>query len=465
MGGNLYRSPMAGAGLVARLRSSARLSALYRGLRGFVLGPPRPPKVVTPPAPKPASGYGVGLLRGIAPVPSPRSRYRVNLVVPTVDAARTFGGIRTALDVFDAIGAGSGERRIISLGAFGVVADDAIATYAHVEGSDDPEDALQLIVLDGPVAPLAVRSNDVFLATFWTTAEAVGRIRAWQASTFGSAPARFAYLIQDYEPGFYPSSGQSSLARATYTNLSETIAIFNTSLLRDFFHASGISFAREFAFEPRLLPALRRAMTSPSVKRSRTIVIYGRPDTPRNAFPAIIDGLAAWRTSDPQAAGWRLVSVGQTHPDIDLGGGLLLESLGKLALDAYAGLLRTSAIGISLMVSPHPSYPPLEMAHLGMLVLTNGYEGKDLSAWHSNIRSTDDLSARAIAAQLSELCRAFEADPEAGDAGRPLRPDFIAETSAFAFADQVAAALREGAERDTAGPAASTDRPEALAPH
>ena len=111
-------------------------------------------------------------------------------------------------------------------------------------------------------------------------------------------------------------------------------------------------------------------------------MVYGRPGIPRNAFPAIVDGLRAWRASDSNATGWNIISVGEAHPDIDLGGGSTLHSIGKLDLDAYAALLRGSAIGVSLMVSPHPSYPPLEMAHLGMLVLTNGFGAKDLSTWH-----------------------------------------------------------------------------------
>ena len=72
-----------------------------------------------------------------------------------------------------------------------------------------------------------------------------------------------------------------------------------------------------------------------------------------------------------------------------------MRSIGKLDLDAYAALLRESAIGISLMVSPHPSYPPLEMAHLGMLVLTNRFAAKDLATWHPNITAVDDISAEA----------------------------------------------------------------------
>lgn len=51
---------------------------------------------------------------------------------------------------------------------------------------------------------------------------------------------------------------------------------------------------------------------------------------------------------------------------------------------------------------PHPSYPPLETAHLGLLTLTNGFGGKDLATWHTNISTLDEISADEIASRLSE---------------------------------------------------------------
>ncbi len=96
------------------------------------------------------------------------------------------------------------------------------------------------------------------------------------------------------------------------------------------------------------------------------------------------------------------------------------------------------------MISPHPSYPPLDMAHLGMLVATNRFGAKDLSTWHQNIRSLASLSAEGIAAALRDLTDAFEADPGAGDRGEPLRPDFLADGPLFPFAEELAERLKAG---------------------
>jgi beta-1,2-rhamnosyltransferase WsaF-like protein len=81
------------------------------------------------------------------------------------------------------------------------------------------------------------------------------------------------------------------------------------------------------------------------------------------------------------------------------------------------------------------------MAHLGMLVATNRFAAKDLSTWHQNIRSLDNLSADGIAAALRELTAAFEADQGTGDRGRPLRPEFLADGPLVPFAGELAERL------------------------
>lgn len=446
--------------LRAASRSSPRLASLYRGVRGFALGGPAPKGS----EPSPPIQDRVGQLRRPFLVVSPRSGYRLNLVVPTVDGAGTFGGIRTALDLFETVGADVSERRIVSVARHPPQGPVAVPAYTPVDGGDDPEIPLQLVRASRAADRLAVRPNDVFLATYWTTAEFVGRIRRWQGTTYGFVPERFGYVIQDFEPGFYAFSAEWMLARATYNQPAETIAVYNTSALRDHFHGTGIRFEQEYTFEPRLLPELRAAMAAPPTVRSRTIVVYGRPGTPRNAFPAIVDGLRAWHAANADASRWDLVSVGRSHPDIDLGGGAVLRSIGKLDLDGYAALLRRAAIGISLMISPHPSYPPLEMASLGMLVLTNRFGAKDLSTWHSNIRTTDDISAEGLATQLEAICLAFEQDPDLGVAGRALRPEFLSETPAFPFASRLATDLRAGVRDGDLGAVAPFEQSETATP-
>ncbi len=370
---------------------------------------------------------------------------RLNLLIPTLNPARTFGGARTALDLSDALATSFPRHRIITFTPVSNAGLAGLLGFQLVEPADDSHYDRQVVAVprDGDVS-LPVGPEDVFLATFWTTAELAVRVAKWQAAEYDQPVRPFGYLVQDFEPGFYPWSGQWALARQTYAGDVPTIAVINTSLLRDHLAGEGIRFAGEFTFEPRLAAALRPFLDEPPRERTRRIVVYGRPETPRNAFPLIVDGLREWARTDPKARGWKVESAGRKHPSIDLAPGLLLRSLGKLELAAYGALLRESAVGLSLMISPHPSYPPLDMAHLGMLVATNRFAAKDLSTWHENIRSLAGLSADAIAAALRDLTDAFEADPGAGDRGGPLRPDFLAIGPLFPFAEELAERLKAG---------------------
>jgi hypothetical protein len=386
---------------------------------------------------------GIRELIRVAPRRSASDAIRLNVVVPTVADDRTFGGIQTAIDVFDAIAEGIDRRRIVSARAIEPSDAAAFPAYRYVTDAEDADDPWQLVTLMHQDAPLVVGPNDVFIATHWTTAALVIDIRRWQAETYGRAPARFIYLIQDFEPGFYPWSASYLLACATYDAQDSTIAIFNTGLLQRYFHGVGIRFPTEFAFEPRLSPALRRALETPPATRERRIIVYGRPAKPRNLFPFLVDGLRAWRRAMPGSSAWAVLSAGQSHPDVDLGDGAVLRSLGKLDLDGYGALLRTSAIGVSMMASPHPSYPPLEMAQFGLLVLTNRFGEKDLSEWHTNITSLVTFSPAGFAEDLEALCRRFDADPTVGDHGRLLHADYLDEGPQFPFAGDVASLLRE----------------------
>ena len=80
--------------------------------------------------------------------------------------------------------------------------------------------------------------------------------------------------------------------------------------------------------------------------------------------------------------------------------------------------MRESDILLSLMLSPHPSYPPLEMAASGGLVVTTCYEGKSASQLAS-------LSANIIATEPT-----LEAITAGLATARSLVPNWAARTSA-----------------------------------
>jgi O-antigen biosynthesis protein len=342
------------------------------------------------------------------PTPAQGSALRLNIILPSINASHYFGGIHTAVLLYRELCAHFPRSRVIlsdaapELGALARLPDHVLG-HAHM-----PATAAREVVAysDRYLKPLCVEPGDFWLCTAWWTAYAAQRLQAWQAKELG-VRGDLLYLIQDFEPGFYPWSSNHIAALSTYRP-EQDFAIFNTGLLADYFDQQGLSFRRRTVFEPTLNQGLRPSLPAAASgePRERRIVIYGRPSTPRNAFELICEALRLWRWRFPNAAAWTIVSPGELMQDLDIGG-VQVHGLGKLVMGAYADLLATSSVGLSLMVSPHPSYPPLEMAAFGMRVITNGYANKDLSRLSSNIHSVAP-TPEAIADALARSCTEAE---------------------------------------------------------
>jgi O-antigen biosynthesis protein len=336
---------------------------------------------------------------------------RLNLLVPALSAKHVFGGIATALRFFEALGKDYENLRII-------LTDEATFTP---EDNFEYKDwsILSLEALDQPgrcVVPaadrygktLSIGQNDYFIATAWWTAILTKSLQSKQAEIYNlNATRRFIYLIQDFEPGFYPWSSRYALAESTYKDNSGLVAVFNTSILRNFFEEEGFKFRKSYCFEPVLHQGLKPYLNEvATTKRTKRILVYGRPSTARNAYEIIILALMMWANKSG-LSGWEFISVGEMHKPIELGNGNVLHSLGKLSIEAYAEMLLGSYAGISLMISPHPSYPPLEMAAFGLKVITNKYESKDLSYFSDNIISIDYAAPELVCDALRSLTNQF----------------------------------------------------------
>jgi len=423
----------------ARLRGAspstfARLMYAYRGARALGEGL-RSAAVGTP----------AKFLEPIAPPEPVRSRFpdiRLNLLIPTIEVGRSFGGVNTALEFWRALSARCPNVRLVTFDAPHVEATSLAEAsgYTLVSPGEESRAPRQITYLGGPAlrSRLGVGPSDLFIGTFWRTALAGQALVAWQAREFGVEPRPLTYLIQDFEPGFYPWSDEYVLADSTYTSENPTYAIFNSTTLQEYFNANRYRFAREYAFEPQLNRALAQRLESlRGSPKIRSVLIYGRPNSPRNAFGLIVDGLRLWQRRFPNARDWTISSAGEVHGDIALGKGVTIRNVGKLSLDGYTRLLAKSAVGVSLMVSPHPSYPPLEMAHFGVRVLSNSFANKNLGSWHENLTSLDVPSPERLAESLCALCSRYEADPTGGWTARSQMPHYLEAAEQFPFVDDL----------------------------
>lgn len=360
------------------------------------------------PEPCGVEAFNIPEIAPIVPRPSKLQGTRLNLLIPSIEFRDTYGGVSTALRIFEKLKSSVPHARIL-------VTDAVVQDYDKKKFSEYTLSAPLLDSTGNSILELHDRNNvtidvsagDIFLASAWWTAYIARPLIHWQREYYKLEPKPLFYIIQDYEPGFYPWSSRYMLAESTYKADVPTVAIFNTGILQEFFERLGYSFLQKYHFNPTINPMLlEKAKIAQKTNRSSPyqLFVYGRPSVPRNAFEIIIQGLHIWANSYPNAKNWNIVSAGEKHPEIPLGNGIKLVSVGKLSLEEYANELTRSSVGLSIMISPHPSYPPLEMAAFGLEVVTNSFANKNLSEGSSSILSIQNLSPEAIASALTDAC-------------------------------------------------------------
>lgn len=339
-----------------------------------------------------------------------RENYRLNLVVPSLNDKHVFGGIATALRCFEAIGNNLGcEMRIIIIDAeLNQKAKEKYGKIYRIVSPEKNSSARYQIVsmVNRKNRKMPVSEKDQFMFTSWWSAYIIqSEYRNWMQSKRLN-PMPFLYLIQDYEPGFYAWSSNYLMAESTYRCEYPQYAIFNSHELRDYVLNKGYSFEKVFCFEPVLNSSLKKRVKNldKTLFKRKQILVYGRPSVDRNAFGLLVESLKRWVKIQENVDSWTILSAGEQHAPVSLGEGIYLESVGKLSIDEYAKVLEESYAGISLMVSPHPSYPPLEMAVFDVKVITNNYSNKNISAFSKNITSVDNVSPVFIAQTLKEIC-------------------------------------------------------------
>jgi hypothetical protein len=338
---------------------------------------------------------------------APRPAFVV--LVPTLNPTEIFAGVATALD----IGLGLANRGLpVRFVATDLPISSPNASQGFLlsrlgAGTVEPALTDRISLQCGVSASsLLAHPGDVFLATAWWSAHVADTL----IREHGLRHSRFYYLIQDYEPNFYPWGPEFADALASYDFDFEPV--FNTTLLRDHFAAQGFGFAgpSALAFHPAIDVARYAKRTRPDRARGtpRRLALYGRPEVPRNMYATAIESLGRFlevEALEPREI--ELVSVGLAHAPVVLPGGHLLKSLGKLPWDEYPDFLLETDVGLSLMYSPHPSHPPIEMAASGVRVVTNRFGPKDLAALSPAIDSVE----ATIPALTGALSRAWKAPP------------------------------------------------------
>lgn len=335
----------------------------------------------------PAMDFGhVGwIFHNVSPLalrPSPAQPRRVNLLLATINFDYLFGGYIGMFNLALRLRREGHTVRIVLLDETDVQVNAWRARIARYPGLGDLFDAVELAYRYDRALPLDVSPHDRFIAT-----------SGWSAHVAHKAEAalgrdRFLFLIQEFEPFFGPMNTNTALLRQAYDF--PQFGLFSTAILRDYFRQNRIGLfesedgdARSAVFSnaiQRFTPTREQL-----ARRSRRILFYARPEdhAARNMFEMGIAALVAL-FSDPAiaAAGWSAHGIGSiaTADRLELVPGTFLQMVPKTSLQGYIDMLPGFDVGLSLMLTPHPSLVPLEMAAAGLPTVTNTFANKTAAA-------------------------------------------------------------------------------------
>lgn len=211
----------------------------------------------------------------------------------------------------------------------------------HLHGQDDAS---------------ALPHSDIAFCTLWTT--------AYLLLKYNQVHKKF-YFMQDYEPLFYEAGSVYAAIEQTYRFKFSCIA--NTP-------GVGNKYLQYSNDVTHFYPGVDFEIFNTTKKKNESdkfkVVFYGRPSNPRNCFSLGVLTLKALKRKMKDRV--EIFSVGAEWNVSDYGLEDTMQNLGLLdTLDEVATLYRNSDLGLVFMVTPHPSYQPLEYMACGCIVATN----------------------------------------------------------------------------------------------
>jgi hypothetical protein len=334
--------------------------------------------------------------------PSPDRERRVTMLTDSISSGVLFGGVGTAIVVAVLLAQKLGARlRIATRSEMRAVNTFQMVLNAQGIKWDGNVEFLQC---SDTARPMAMGRDEIILTTsWWGTASALRTIDA----------KRIFYIIQEDERRFY-SFGDERLWCSEVLNDPHPRFIVNTHALHRYFAAEGIKSIAEHgvAFEP----AFPETLYWPNQERSgarRTFLFYARPNHPRNLFYRGLEAIseAVERGLLPPNL-WDFHFVGSNVPRVKLPLGIRPTLHDTLPWAEYAALIRRTDLVLSLMATPHPSYPPLDLAASGAVVVTNEDGPKtSLAHYSANILCVEP-SLDALVSALGEGAKLAQANSQ-----------------------------------------------------
>jgi hypothetical protein len=304
---------------------------------------------------------------------------RVNLITDSISEASLFEGVGTAI-IFSALLA---EKWNCPL---------RMITRVHKPESGNVQDVLvannivwakNIEFLFAPIddnrAAIDVSSEDIFVTTSWWT--------TW--STLQSIPSdRIIYLLQEDERLFYPEGDEKLRCHETISNSGIHILV-SSQLLYHHLVRDGFDNLKQRGlwFEPSIIDSAGEKVTALEDRKKSNFFFGTRPGANASLFCLgleVIENALLERVLNPDE--WTFTFVGKDLVRVKLNGIIEPTLIRSIKWSEYKKLVSSMDLGLSLMCTPHPTYPALDLAACGAVAVTNTFGIKTgLDAYSANI--------------------------------------------------------------------------------
>ena len=302
---------------------------------------------------------------------------RVNVLLATINFSYVFGGYIGMFNLALRLVHEGYRVRIVLLENTEWNMEDWRRQIQKYPGLTTLFDEVEVMLRWDRTIPVETNPADRFVATnCWSAHVAHHSAKLLDES-------RFLFMAQEYEPFFMAMNSISALFQQAYTL--PQLTLYSTELLQDFFRRERIGiFAKPdgeanalvFSNAIQKFYPTREQITRPQ----RRFLFYARWEehAARNLFELALMAIAKL-VKDPRVdlTGWSFHGIGSLGGNtLELAEGLPLELVPKTTLDEYIKLMPNFDVGLSLMMTPHPSLVPIEMASAGMWTVTNTFANK-----------------------------------------------------------------------------------------
>ena len=236
---------------------------------------------------------------------------------------------------------------------------------------------------------LELSNNELFFATSWWSAQALKN----------SGVNKFYYIIQEVEPFFYNYCDRHLMCSQILSDENICFIVNHKNLWNYFQHNYPNITNHGIYFNP-CFPKHLYGNSVDNISKEKDkykLFFYAREANSRNLY---YTGLEILNTAIEKQIldinKWEIYFAGAELKKLELAKGYRPKFLGQLSWGDYAKFLKEIDCSFSLMYTPHPSYPPLDVVASGAVAVTNSFDYKTDCEWSENMLFGDLITEKML---------------------------------------------------------------------